>query len=69
MIKDVPVLGALFKYKDKKDDRSELLLVITPYVIENENVLDQYIEQFKEKTKMIRDNIYGTEKSEKTAEK
>ena len=60
LIKDVPVLGYLFKYKSKKDDRTELLIMITPYVIENENVLDQYIDQFKEKTRMIRKNIYGS---------
>ena len=60
LVKDVPVLGYLFKSKDKKDSRTELLIMITPYVIENENVLDQYIEQFKEKTQMIRKNIYGS---------
>jgi len=65
LFKDIPILGYLFKYKEKKDDKTELLIVITPYVIENENVLDQYIEQFKEKTQQIRQNIYGAPKEAK----
>jgi general secretion pathway protein D len=68
LLKDVPVFGYLFKFKEKKDDKTELLIVITPYVIENENVLDQYIDQFKEKTQMIRHSIYGPSEQAKTEE-
>jgi len=68
LLKDVPVFGYLFKYKEKSDDKTELLIVITPYVIENENVLDQYIEQFKEKTQMIRNSIYGPSEQAKAKE-
>lgn len=36
---DVPVLGHLFKQTSKSDDKAELLIFITPYVVEDE-VLD-----------------------------
>ncbi len=56
--KDVPVLGSLFKYQRQDDDRTELLIMITPYVIENEDVLDQYIREFREKTRSLRARVY-----------
>jgi general secretion pathway protein D len=67
-IKDVPVLGNLFKYQQEINNKKELLIMITPYVIENENVLDQYIEQFKQKTNELRHEIYGST-SQKSAAK
>ncbi|MEJ2689547.1 MAG: type II secretion system secretin GspD [Deltaproteobacteria bacterium] len=60
LIKDLPVLGNLFKYQQEINNKKELLIMITPYVIENENVLDQYIEQFKQKTNELRHEIYGS---------
>lgn len=32
-LKDIPFLGSLFKYKTKSNDRSELLIFITPHII------------------------------------
>lgn len=46
LLKDIPGLGWLFKYQSEKITRTELLIMITPYVIASENVLDQYIRQF-----------------------
>ena len=66
--KDIPLLGALFKYQESKDNKKELLIMITPYVIESENVLDQYIEQFQKKTNELRHEIYGTSLGEKGSE-
>ncbi len=63
LLKDVPILGALFKYQEKKDSRKELLIMITPYVIESEDVLDQYIREFREKTKALRKNVFGDTRS------
>jgi general secretion pathway protein D len=53
-LKDIPGLGWLFKAGGNKTVKNELLLMVTPYVIESEDVLDQYIKGFKEKVDGIR---------------
>lgn len=37
LLKDVPVLGNLFKSKDKKKSKTELVLVIVPYIVESDD--------------------------------
>ncbi|MGM0681140.1 MAG: type II secretion system protein GspD, partial [Thermodesulfobacteriota bacterium] len=51
---DLPGIGYLFKYKKEVQEKTELLVMITPYVIETEEVLDQYIGEFKKKMKVLR---------------
>ena len=46
-LKDIPFLGYLFKYESQKIEKTELLVMVTVYVIESEQVLDQYIHEFK----------------------
>ncbi|MCB2181685.1 MAG: type II secretion system secretin GspD [Desulfobulbaceae bacterium] len=55
---DIPVLGNFFKYQTDKTDKTELIVAITPYVIESEDVLDQYITQFEDKIRQLRPNIH-----------
>ncbi len=57
LLMDIPLLGYLFKYKKDKTTRRELLIMITPHVIETEDVLDQYIREFKEKIKGLREKM------------
>ena len=45
-LKDVPLLGWLFKYESEKTVKQELLILITPYVIASEDVFAQYIREF-----------------------
>lgn len=47
LLKDIPLLGYLFKYESQKVDKTELLIMLTVYVIESEHVLDQYIKDFE----------------------
>ena len=54
LLGDIPILGWLFKYEKEVDAKTELLVMITPYVIESEDVLDQYIKKFQEKMSGIR---------------
>ncbi len=58
---DIPLFGYLFKYKKDKKSKRELLIMITPHVIETEDVLDQYIREFKEKTKVLRKKMIDRE--------
>ena len=57
--KDIPLVGYFFKYKKDKKSRRELLIMITPHVIETEDVLDQYIREFKNKVKGLREKMIG----------
>ena len=54
VLKDIPGLGWLFKQKTINNKKTELLVMVTPYVIESEDVLDQYIRGFKEKVDGLR---------------
>ncbi|NTV12755.1 MAG: type II secretion system secretin GspD [Desulfobulbaceae bacterium] len=49
LLKDIPLLGWLFKYQQEEKKKTELLVMITPYVIETEDVLGQYVKSFNEK--------------------
>jgi len=54
---DIPILGNLFKYQYDKEVKTELIVLITPYVIETEDVLDQYTRDFEEKMKQLRPEL------------
>ncbi|MBU0728267.1 MAG: type II secretion system secretin GspD [Proteobacteria bacterium] len=57
LLMDIPILGWLFKYQSEEVRKTELMIMITPYVIESDDVLDQYIKSFKEKTKNLKDDL------------
>jgi len=57
--KDIPLMGWLFKYQSETNRNTELLIMITPYVIESEDVLDQYIREFKKKMNDLREKLTG----------
>lgn len=58
LLKDIPLLGWLFKYQTKSTDRTELLVMITPHVIESDNVLAQYARKFDEKMIKLRRQLH-----------
>lgn len=60
LLGDIPGLGWLFKYEKEVDVKTELLVMITPYVIETEDVLDQYIKQFQAQMNGIRQELKAT---------
>jgi general secretion pathway protein D len=55
---DIPLLGYLFKYEKKVLEKTELLVMLTPYVIETETVLDQYIHEFQGKMNDLRQQLH-----------
>ncbi len=57
LLKDIPLLGWLFKSRTESEKKTELLVMITPYVIDSEDVLDQYISRFEEKMQMLRKQL------------
>jgi general secretion pathway protein D len=57
LLKDIPLLGWLFKYQKEEKRKTELLVMITPHVIESEDVLGQYVESFNAKMQEFRDKL------------
>ncbi|MCX5875096.1 MAG: type II secretion system secretin GspD [Deltaproteobacteria bacterium] len=57
LLGDIPGVGWLFKYGKKSNAKTELLVMITPYVIESDDVLAQYIKKFQEKMQGLRQGL------------
>ncbi len=57
VLKDIPGLGWLFKSHSVTYNKKELMIMVTPYVISSEDVLDQYISNFKKKMVGLRKQI------------
>lgn len=47
LLGDIPVLGNLFKYQTNKHEKTELVLLITPFVITSKEEADFYTDQFR----------------------
>ena len=62
LLKDIPYLGYLFKYESQKVEKTELLIMLTVYVIESEQVLDQYIQEFETTMNGLRDELHSEQK-------
>jgi type II secretory pathway component GspD/PulD (secretin) len=52
-LKDIPLLGYLFKRRSTSKGKSELIILLTPYVIENEEDSRQITEQQRQKNMMF----------------
>lgn len=50
---DIPFLGRLFKSKETRKDKTELLVLITPHVIDTANEAEQLSRQFEERLKAV----------------
>lgn len=55
---DIPLLGNLFKYQKDTTRKTELIIIITPFVIESEDVLEQYVRDFEEKLAKLRPHLH-----------
>ncbi len=68
ILKDIPILGWLFKYQREQNAKKELLVIITPYVIASEDVLDQYVRSFKTKMDDFRKILNGKDEAAESNE-
>jgi general secretion pathway protein D len=59
LLGDIPLLGWAFKYESQDNAKTELLVMITPYVIDSDDVLEQYIKKFQEKMQGLRQGLKG----------
>jgi general secretion pathway protein D len=55
ILKDIPVLGFLFGSNSSQDDRTELIILITPHVIKSINEASVVTNDFKQKLEGLRD--------------
>ena len=53
LLGDIPYLGNLFKSTTSKKEKTELMVLITPYVINSSDEADGYTREFKDKLKRI----------------
>lgn len=47
-LKDIPVVGSLFKSNNRSNDKTELIVLITPYVIDDDLVAEQVTQAFRD---------------------
>ena len=56
-LKNIPILGWLFKHRSETTRKTELLIMISAHVIESEDVLDKYFRLFKNKMDTFRKEL------------
>jgi len=49
LLKDIPVLGQLFRSNTEKNDRTELIVLITPYIIEDDSDAQAVTDAFRKR--------------------
>jgi len=54
---DIPVLGRLFRMETEKVDRTELIILITPYVIRDRQEAHSITEEFENRIRGIKGMI------------
>jgi general secretion pathway protein D len=67
---DIPVLGRLFRSESERLDRTELLILITPYVIRDRQEARAITEEFKNRLHGLQemlDRVQGSKASQGTA--
>jgi general secretion pathway protein D len=63
----IPILGWLFSSTSKSSEKTELILLVTPHVISNQDDADVLTKEFQNRVRTISDRIKDMEK-EKIAE-
>ncbi len=59
VLKDVPILGYLFGSRTKGDEKTELILLITPHVIQSRETADEITREFSARVKQLTDRFDG----------
>ncbi len=69
LLSDIPVLGNLFSTTSKEDDRTELLVMITPRILRNQQDLGDITREMKDRMTSLESLIDQTNYTGKTARK
>ncbi|MBM3378081.1 MAG: type II and III secretion system protein, partial [Betaproteobacteria bacterium] len=66
---DIPILGALFRSKDFRQRRSEMVVMVTPRLISPEDAFHRrIIERSSENRRQVEKRIFGREAKEQAQE-
>ncbi len=65
LLSDIPLLGPLFSTTTDEDVKTELLLMVTPYVISGQEEADMLTRQFQDRVKIIKEKIRQAREREK----
>ncbi|HEX7119604.1 MAG TPA: secretin N-terminal domain-containing protein [Longimicrobiales bacterium] len=57
ILKDIPILGALFRSSQTRHVRTELFLILTPYVIRTDAELEETTRELQESTEILKDRL------------
>lgn len=57
ILMDIPILGELFKSREEGETASELVVFITPFVVENTEGLDKLNEEFRKHLGAVREEV------------
>ena len=61
LLGDIPLLGELFKSREKSKVQKELLVFVTPIVVENTAALDEVNKPYRERLNQLRGELNGEE--------
>lgn len=64
LLSKIPLIGNLFRYTVNKNEKTELIILLTPHVIENKIDVDVITQKFKEKVKDLKKPLRKLEKEE-----
>ncbi len=62
ILSDIPIIGGLFSTTTDTNSKTELLLMVTPYVISGEEEADMITKQFQDRVKVIKEQIQRNQK-------
>ncbi|MDH5542349.1 MAG: type II secretion system secretin GspD [Nitrospinota bacterium] len=63
ILSKIPIIGWLFGATDKKEEKTELLILLTPHVVENDEQAEVLTEDYKKKIMSLQSNARKTRKS------
>jgi general secretion pathway protein D len=63
LLKDIPILGLFFGYTSQEEQRTELVVMITPHVVRSIDEAGTVTEEFKRKLKGLKDTLKTETKS------
>ncbi len=64
LLGDIPILGEIFKSRETTSTKTELVIFITPHVVENPSEMDAVNEPFRERLNQLRDELGADQKKD-----
>lgn len=69
ILSKIPLLGYLFRYTTDNIDKTELIMLLTPHVVESKSEADLITQEFKERLKDLKKPLRRIEKEKEKREK